>query len=357
MASITKRKGGWCVQVRRKGYAARNATFPTKSAALKWGREQEAQMDNGTLPATVALLKAKRLAELIEQYRQTVTPHKRSSETEGLRLCRMAKDPIAAKVLIDLSAGDFAAYRDRRLTMVKPGTVRRELYLFANMIDKATKEWSYPFSTNPVRQVSFPIANDARDRRLEEGEAAILRAAISTSRNPFIGPIVELAIQTGLRRREVLELTWANVDQVRRIAFIPTTKTGQPRTIPLTEQAVAIIAALPCERDTRGQPVDERLFPVTLNAFKQAWKRVQKRSGLADLRFHDLRHEALSRFCELGLSVPELSVISGHKDPRLLFRYTHLRADDLARKLSGLRWEERKSAPTPQASQTGELQL
>ncbi len=143
MASITKRKGGWCVQVRRKGYEARNNTFPTKSAALKWGREQEALMDGGRLPATTAPLRAKRLADLIEQYRLTVSPHKRSSETECLRLGRMAKDAIAAKVLIDLTSAYFAAYRDRRLKLVKPGTVRRELYLFANMIDTATKEWGY----------------------------------------------------------------------------------------------------------------------------------------------------------------------------------------------------------------------
>lgn len=357
MASITKRKGGWCVQVRRKGYEARNKTFPTKSAALKWGREQEALMDGGKLPATTAPLRAKRLTDLIEQYRLTVSPHKRSSETEDLRLGRMAKDPISAKVLIDLTPADFAGYRDRRLKVVKPGTVRRELYLFANMIDTATKEWGYPFPTNAVRSIAFPIANDARDRRLEDGEAAILRSAIASSRNPFIAPIVELAIQTGLRRREVLELTWDNIDPVRRIAFIPTTKTGQPRTIPLTERAVAIIQALPCERGNEGQPKDQGLFPISLNAFKQAWKRVQKRSGLADLRFHDLRHEALSRFCELGLSVPELSVISGHKDPRMLFRYMHLRADDLARKLSGLHWEERDTAPPLQATLTGECQL
>ncbi|MCJ2186464.1 integrase [Novosphingobium beihaiensis] len=331
MATITKRKNGWCVQVRRRGYAARNNTFPTKTEARAWGREQEALIDKGQLPITEVQLKVTRLAQLIEQYRSTVTPSKRSAETERLRLGRMMGDMIMDRLLIDLKPGDFAAYRDRRLAVVKPGTVRRELYLFANAIDVATKEWGYPFRSNPVRLISLPIANDARDRRLEGDEAETLRKALSASRNPFILPIVELAIETGLRRREVLELTWSNVDATRRIAFIPQTKTGQPRTIPLTDCALTIITTL-----TRSD--DDRLFPITLNAFKQAWKRVQKRSGLEDLRFHDLRHEALSRFCELGLSVPELSVISGHKDPRMLFRYAHLRADDLARKLAGREW-------------------
>lgn len=333
MATITKRKGGWSVQVRRKGYAARNKTLPTKAEALVWGREQEALIDKRQLPVCEAQLKTTSLGQLMEQYRSMVTPNKRSADTERLRLGRMMNDPVMATVLIDLKPGNFATYRDRRLAEVKPGTVRRELYLFANAIDIATKEWAFPFRSNPVRLISLPIANDARDRRLEKGEVEALKNALATSRNPYIAPIVELAIETGLRRREVLELTWSNIDTTRRVALIPQTKTGQPRTIPLTDRALSLLADI-----QRGN--GDQLFPITLNAFKQAWKRVQKRSGLEDLRFHDLRHEALSRFCELGLSVPELSVISGHKDPRMLFRYAHLRADDLARKLAGRSWSE-----------------
>ena len=74
-------------------------------------------------------------------------------------------------------------------------------------------------------------------------------------------------------------------------------------------------------------------FPVTPNGFRLAWDRLRRRAGLSDLRFHDLRHEAISRFFELGLNIPEVAVISGHKDPRMLFRYTHLRAADLVDKI------------------------
>ena len=74
-------------------------------------------------------------------------------------------------------------------------------------------------------------------------------------------------------------------------------------------------------------------FPVTSNGFRLAWERLRSRAGLSNLRFHDLRHEAISRFFELGLNIPEVAVISGHKDPRMLFRYTHLRAESLIHKL------------------------
>ena len=75
-------------------------------------------------------------------------------------------------------------------------------------------------------------------------------------------------------------------------------------------------------------------FPVNANALRLAWDRLRARADLSDLRFHDLRHEAISRFFEMGLNMPEVAVISGHRDPRMLFRYTHLRAEDLLPKIN-----------------------
>jgi integrase len=85
-------------------------------------------------------------------------------------------------------------------------------------------------------------------------------------------------------------------------------------------------------REHRGSSAD-RLLPITENAAKMAWKRLVKRAGLLNLRFHDLRHEAVSRFFEKGLNLPEVALISGHRDPRMLFRYTHPRPEIIAAKL------------------------
>lgn len=334
MATITKRKTGWGVQIRRKGYSPRFATFPTKAAAETWARQQETLMDRGELPRSEATLKTETLRSLLDRYLQDVTPKKLSKDTEAQRLRKLQTHPMCDLTLADLTPAHIAAYRDERMQTVKAGTIRRELGLLHHLFDIAIREWDLPLSVNPLKKVALPVLRNARSRRLEAGEAEKLQTAISTARNPHIGPIVALAIETGLRRREVLELTRSNVNLRTRIAHIPLTKTGVPRTIPLTERAAEIIAALP-------HSDDGRLFPISQNSFKLAWRRIQQRSGLKDFRFHDLRHEALSRFCELGLSIPELSVISGHKDPRMLFRYAHLRADDLAKKLTGLRWEDR----------------
>ena len=113
----------------------------------------------------------------------------------------------------------------------------------------------------------------------------------------------------------------------RYIAFLPLTKNGSSREVPLSTKAAQVLARQRQRNDTPSP------FPVTANGFRLAWERLRSRAGLSDLRFHDLRHEAISRFFELGLNIPEVAVISGHKDPRMLFRYTHLKAEELARKL------------------------
>jgi integrase len=160
-----------------------------------------------------------------------------------------------------------------------------------------------------------------------------LEIALSRTRNPLVGPIIHFAIETALRRAEILALKWRHINLDQRTAHIEWSKTGKGRTIPLTDGSLAILQGRPSEG--RQGPV----FPITAVALRLAWERMRARAGLRDLRFHDLRHEAISRFCELGLTIPEVAVISGHKDPRMLFRYAHLRPTDLARKLSGRSWE------------------
>lgn len=135
-----------------------------------------------------------------------------------------------------------------------------------------------------------------------------------------------------MRRGELLNIRRSDLDLANGLLSIPETKTDIPRTIPLSEKAVLILRSL------QGTATDDRLFPVSANAFRLAWERCKRRAskdkpGILDLRFHDLRHEAVSRFFELGLNVPEVAAISGHRDPRMLFRYTHLKPEDIVAKL------------------------
>jgi integrase len=138
--------------------------------------------------------------------------------------------------------------------------------------------------------------------------------------------MIDLAIETGMRRGELLKVKWRDLDLQDRTLQLYDTKNGEDRKVPLTMTATSILE--------QWSHTSERIFPVTDVAVRQAWDRLVKRAGITNLRFHDLRHEAISRFFEMGLSVPEIALISGHRDPRMLFRYTHLRAEDVVKKLS-----------------------
>ena len=126
---------------------------------------------------------------------------------------------------------------------------------------------------------------------------------------------IALAIETGLRRGEMLALRWTAVLLPERSLTVAYFKNGSARTIPLTRHAVEVLAKLP-----RTSPM---VFPMSPNALRLAWERIRRRAGCPDLHFHDLRHEAISRFFEMGLTTPEVASISGHRDIRMLMRYAH----------------------------------
>lgn len=330
MATITKRAKGWFVQIRRKGYEPEYKTLPTKEAAEKWAREREGRIDRGEEPLDRRQLKGITLGDLIRRYIDEVTPKKRSADSERARLSKMLGAPMCDIALLDLKSAPIAAYRDIRAKQVKPGTIARELGLLHTIIEVARLDWGVSIPHNVIAQVRRLPVRNARDRRLRPGELERLNEALKDTRNRFISPAILFAIQTALRRGELLNLTWSNINIEKRLAHIPETKTGYSRTIPLTGEAIAILKELPT--------TEKRVFPITAMSLRLAWNRVRRRANMSDLRFHDLRHEAISRFAELGLSMVELAIISGHRDPRMLMRYTHLNPADLAKKLSTRSW-------------------
>lgn len=329
MATISKRGERWFAQVRRLGHPHLYGTFDTKRAALTWAGEQEARMDRGGPVLEWRALKRTTLRCILNRYLADVTSKKRSEETERLRLGKLMRQPMCDLPLEKLTPETLAAYRDHRLALAKPGTVRRELSLIHHALEVARREWGLGLGTNPVSLVRQPVVRDARNRRLREGEWERLVAALADCRNQAVRPVIELAVHTGLRRSEILGLEWRHINWSERTAHVPLSKNGHPRTIPLTELALAIL------KDLRGSG-DGMVFGMSANALRLAWERTKRRAGIAGLRFHDLRHEAISRFAEMGLNLPELQLISGHKDVRMLLRYTHIQPTSLALKLASL---------------------
>ena len=324
MATYRKRNGKWQAIVRNKTIGTTSRSFHTKQAAIKWVISVEEQIEAGTFdtlrPTHITL------GELLQRYAREVTPVKRGATTELRRLHRLIRDPVSSLKVSQLTSQAIAAFRDRRVLDGRR-TCHYDIILIRHCLKIAMNEWGLMMSSNPVDRVKMPPSSPARNRRLEVGEFERLEEAAKRTKNPHIWPVIVFAIETGMRRGEILGLKWEHVDLERRIAFLPMTKNGSSREVPFSTKAAQVLAKQRQRNDTPSP------FPVTSNGFRLAWDRLRSRAGLADLRFHDLRHEAISRFFELGLNIPEVAVISGHKDPRMLFRYTHMRAEELVDRL------------------------
>jgi integrase len=343
MASILKR-GEFSYQavIRRRGFPSQTKTFDTKGEAQRWARMVERDMDRGAWRDSSAAEKST-LADVLRRYLAEVTPAKKGAGIEATKINAMLRDPICSLRMSAVSSMDLASWRDRRLKAVKGSTVNREMAIISHAIEIARKEWGMHIE-NPCRVVRRAQGSAPRDRRINGDEQRFLQLGLQSSRNLFVQPMTFFAIETAMRRGELLQLRWENIDLEKRTAFLEDTKNGESRTVPLSTAALNILRAL-------GTKSGGRVFPITMETFKQAYSRAVIRARdlyvrecvgdgkrpdskfLIDLHFHDLRHEASSRLFEVGLNVMEVASITGHKTLQTLKRYTHLRAEELALKL------------------------
>ncbi len=266
--------------------------------------------------------------DVIERYLREVAPLKRGGHIEEYHLRRIRRHPVVNLPIRRLKPADLGAYRDLRRTEVGPGTVRKEFGILAAILEWARREWGL-INSNPVRDVRLPPVPRPRTRRLESrgNEAQRLLDACRAARNRYLMPVVELALETAMRRGELLSLVWEHVDLERCTALLPETKNGYARVVPLSSRAVVVLNAL------NPQPTGPVFPGVTHEAIKRAFIRAARRAGLDDFHFHDLRHEATTRLFEQGLALMEVASITGHRDPRKLRGYTHLAAEALVKKL------------------------
>ena len=369
MGTITKRgELQWQAKVRRKGYPAQSRTFSYKEDAEKWVRELERAADTG---GVVDRREAEKntLGAILRRYQTEVTPSKKSADIESVKIDVIMKDATLPKLKMSaVTSSAVASWRDRRLKQVGGATVNREIDVLSAVFNHARREWGVHVE-NPIPLIKRPEKARARDRRFSAEEETYLLAALTGgerladgtfskgARNPWLLPLVKLAIETAMRRGELLSLTWENVDLKRQTAHLPDTKNGDPRTVPLSTRAVAILQALPLpEVDEEDRDIEEPqrsgpVFPTTALALRKGFARAIERAQaqyradckqakrrpaagfLEDVHFHDTRHEAASRLAEKLTNVLELSAVTGHKDLRMLKRYYHPRAEDLAKKL------------------------
>ena len=301
---------------------------------------------------------------------------------------KMREASVASRFILksfaELEPTDFNDYIDDRCQSVAAATVDREVDIFSAVCRMAIDTWRIPVAQSPMAGVNRPSYFNERDRRLKgDEEQRLLDAAhgedakqsiaarleelmtaeraasqdeVTTYRRkaiinaaraahtaeaeatylhlPLFETFVNFQLMTGARRSEALSMTWDRIDFDNQTAFIPESKNGRPRKLPLRKDLMELLKRLP--------RTGTHVFPFSLDALRKAWARICEAAGLIgddDLHIHDLRHEAISRVADAGAKLPggfslvDLQAFSGHRDIRMLLRYTHLCTPSLAKRL------------------------
>ena len=314
MASIRKRGKSWQAQVRSRKTGSIGKSFHRKADAERWAIEQEALMQTGQFEQIQT--RDLNLADLMHSYAEKVTPTKRGAAQEFRRISRLLKERDFMLTPLPLAKPHiFAAFRDKRLR-AGVRACQYDLVLLRHAWNIARIEWGWPLGDNPLSLIRMPKNNPPRERRLRAGEYEALEEAAHQSRSWYLWPIVDIAIESAMRRSEILNLEWQHIDWKKQRALLPITKNGRSRWVPLSGLSLKHIKQAP--------RIADRVFPITDVAFRQAWDRLRIRAGIRDLTFHDLRHESLSRKFESGMNMPQVMAISGHRTASQLFRYVQL---------------------------------
>lgn len=335
MASIQKRGSSFRVRITREGKSTLCATFKNRLDALQWAKKTEAQIALGTLiePSKPSL---KTFGEAAICYRDTHSIHKKIFRSETYRLNILIKrwGPLMIES-VDKAA--VLALRDDLLRLGRAGdTINHYFNTLSKLFQMLNDEWGLKIN-NPIKGIKRMPPSQGRTKRLKgKAEDALFEACAALS-YPTLHAIIAVALETGMRRSEIMGLTWEDIDLEKRCVSLHKTKNGESRQVPLTRKAVTIIQKQSLERG--------KVFSMSLEQLRGQFRKAREyargnwqeygANPFDDLRFHDLRHEAISRLSDAGLNVIELACISGHKTLGMLRRYTHPAHEAIFSKLDG----------------------
>jgi integrase len=312
MASFRKTKNGYEVRVKAKGLA-RSKTVSTRQEGRVWA----AQAYQDLLLSSQSPKQIPTLRELMERYRKEVCPRHKGSRQEIARLGLLAREPFVHNCADEVTTDTVRSYKDR---LVQAGnsnaTINLKLSLLSAIYKAAHLDWNHALK-NPVEGVRRPPQGFGRYRRISDEEHLQIEAYLDSRVATSFASFVRFALSTGMRRSEILSLTWDDINLDRRLITLRDSKNSRPRWIPIDDSAMKVL--LTQQRLNASKP-----FPLTISAVDSAWKRMVKRLDLHNLRLHDLRHEALSVWAERLNGDPyKLCLISGHRTLQMTHRYVN----------------------------------
>lgn len=337
MANIQERisndgKVTYRVQVRLKGYPSQTATFKRKTDARRWAQQIETAIAEGRHFKT-AESKKRTFSELIDRYIKQVLPNKPKSFDKQRAQLLWWREQLGPYALADITPALIAEHRDKLLGEItnrkkkrSNSTVVRYLAAISHAFTVAVREWGW-IEDSPLRKVSKPKEPGGRVRFLDTDERIRLLDACKESGNPFLYPIVILALATGMRRAEMLNLTWGNIDFERNKIVLLETKNGDKRIVPLSNYTKAILLSIR-EKNPNSLffvfPRQKGQMPQKPIDIRTAWEAVLEKAQIQNFRFHDLRHCCASYLLMNGASLAEISEVLGHRTLAMVKRYAHM---------------------------------
>lgn len=336
MASITKQKNGYRVQIFVKGQRD-SATFARKADADAWAVQREAEMRR---MESTGINTDKTVQDAFDRYAKEVSPHKRGARTELLRMDAFAKividgERLGSMKLADLKPEVIGKWRDYRLKVdeVAGSTINRDMNLLSNVFRTCVREWKW-LAQSPTTDVRRPPEPPPRDRLYSDDEIKRLCVAMgfdqdkpttATTGYQRVAVAFLFAIETAMRAGEICGLTAADVSG--RVATLRETKNGTRRDVPLSKKALQLLKLLPEVEE--GMPIFG-MAPKNLDAL---FRKAKAKANVPEGTFHDTRHLAITRLAKKFPNVLDLARMTGHRDLRKLQIYYNETAEEMAKLL------------------------
>lgn len=326
MPSYIKTPSGWRVQICYKGKRY-SKNFHSKQECQFYANKLLYELEQGI---NKRLSARKSVRDAIKRYQKEELPKRKGEERERKMLNRLSNHPIADLLLENATPSEWAKWRDKRLSEVKPATVRREITIIQAVYKAAINEWLW-IQDSPITHIKKPKSSPSRDRRISPYEEEIILKALDyefglvpTRLKHFVALTFLFALETAMRSGEIVRLTWDNVFLDERFIHIPDSKNGSKRNVPLSSKAISILELLPKENNP--------CFNLTDSQRDCIFRKYLKTTEIQNLRFHDTRHEAITRLAN-KVNVLNLSRITGIKDLKTLMVYYNETASEIAKQL------------------------
>lgn len=327
MASITQRNGSFRVRIFRKGNKPISKSFSSELEATQWLKKTQAQLELGLYQEEIknqVTLKIS-FSEAVDKYILAHSIYKANHKTEA-GILRILANRWGGRSLDHISKQDIVLLKDDLLAKGRAAsTINHYLNAVSQLYQIAVNEWGLKLS-NPITGIKRMSEPQGRMKRLPRDAETSLLTCCHELNLGYLSNIIVIALETGMRCGEILSMRWEDVDFVNRRVLLRNSKNGDSRQVPLSSRAKIILEQLP------SREAEDLVFPYCRWAIRRHYNRAVKRAVKAhggvqnpftDLRFHDLRHEALSRLSDKGLNVIEIAHISGHRTLAMLRRYTH----------------------------------